>query len=305
MFELLLQSGVRERKGTWLRLANSPTELSDFGAARRGQQIVTFGGYPRNNRLMVYDIPTDTWETRTISGTVPSVSNLHKMSYSHLTDKFYISGGYDGSKILDTMLELDLDTNTFTQKKKLPTTLRAHGQCVLPNGKLVIACGVVTGPGTGVVYQYDPLLDDYTILGSVGSDSGVMVLPLDDTNVLIDGGLTTGKTTQTIRVNFSNPGATTVHNLPQSTPIRGRHSAGLFGGDLIVFGGTPNPSTQPLQVLKAGALTWEPVKLNNPTVKPTGRYTQETVQLNDKQFIVLGGWTSNALNETWLFTYDY
>jgi N-acetylneuraminic acid mutarotase len=172
VFVLLLVVAANSFAGGWVQVSELPTLRIAEAAAAVNDKLYLIGGFnwdenlggsaPPIARVDVYDTRTNTWHK---VADIPTPRIVPQATV--FSSEIYVFGGYDRTAIRGephkkTVEMYDTRTNTWTQKRDMPTLRRDFGAGVV-GGKIYIIGGSVFDKQSGkqvstdLVEAYDPL----------------------------------------------------------------------------------------------------------------------------------------------------
>lgn len=141
----------------WTQLADKATPVKDVSAVRIGEKIYVPGGVTasgKNTRnLEVYDPRKDIWELK--SELPVAVSGYALAAYE---GEMYLFGGWDGNKVLDSVLRYDPTSDTWHEGARMPVA-RAYAGIAQVNGAILIIGGWDGKLTMASCYRYNPSRD--------------------------------------------------------------------------------------------------------------------------------------------------
>jgi immune inhibitor A len=150
------------KASSWSVGTSRPISAALVAAAAVGSDIYVPGGLVQDptwwatytDIVHVYHTITDTWDT---VASLP-VASCGQM-VAALSGKVYVIGGSSATGWLSTTLEYNPTTDTWTQRKPIPSGGRAYGAAAVLNGKIYVVGG---RPNPNLVEVYDPSTDSWT-----------------------------------------------------------------------------------------------------------------------------------------------
>jgi DNA-binding CsgD family transcriptional regulator len=146
------------RQNTWTMLPPKPTAVAEIQAVNIGSRIFVPGGRLSDGRITniheVYDPQTNDWERK---ADLPFP--LCAYAAAEYEGKFYLFGGWDGQKYLNTVLEYDPNEDLWREKTSMPTA-RGYAKAVLLEERIHVLGGKDDQQVYAVHESYMPSLDD-------------------------------------------------------------------------------------------------------------------------------------------------
>ena len=150
----------------WQELDQMPFQRSRFASILYNNEVYLIGGESEagiTNRVDIFNPTTQTW--RSGKNKLTSVKNV---SGAIINDRIYIPGGEtQGGDYIDKLEVYDLISNTWEEKARLPIQISSYSIAIY-DGNLYIFGG---RNHTGIldsVFLYDPMIDQWLILPSMG-----------------------------------------------------------------------------------------------------------------------------------------
>lgn len=151
--EVLAYDAVLDR---WSRRASKPTAVSNVGAAVVDGLVYVPGGLDEKNTvrdiLEVYDPRHDMWLAAT-----PLPVPLCAYAIAATEDGFYLFGGWDGRRYLDTVYRYQVSTATWSREASLKVP-RGFAAAAKLGGRIYITGGLDDTTEYNVCESYDPAL---------------------------------------------------------------------------------------------------------------------------------------------------
>jgi N-acetylneuraminic acid mutarotase len=154
---------------TWTNRASMPVPYSNIDAANLGDEIYVPAGYDGSQITgthYVYDIGTNSWSTATPapwSTTAGAPVLWYALAEDTVNDVYYLTGGWNGSALVDTVLRYDAGSDSWTELAPMQTARAGH-EAAFMHGKLYVA-----GGETETVEAYDPNTDSWSYVSDMSS----------------------------------------------------------------------------------------------------------------------------------------
>ncbi len=292
---------ARSGTGTW-------ATTGSLHAARQSAAAVTLldgrvlvaGGKGTSSTILktaeIYDPVAGTWAT---TGSMATARNglVATLLYN---GKVLVAGGTDIGKPVDPLKTAELfdpSTGTWTPTGSMTTGRAFATATLLPNGKVLVAGGVISSDGTLAksAELYDPATGTWSAAGSMAAarDHQMAVLLFDGRPLVMGGQGSQGKPLASAEL--YTPGTNSWSSA--GTFSGGRTAAAvdvLYSGKVLMaggFGGNGNTilSSVNLYTPNGGAGTWA----TGPAMPETRGHAMD-VRLNTGKVLVAGGWADDG-----------
>jgi len=299
VFERLTEEDLENDIGTTVAektiTGDAITNRYRHTAVRYNNKMIIFGGSDgsaRKNDCYEVDLNSYISTKKTLAGDTISGRVLH--SAVIYNGKMIIFGGYDGNYKNDCY-EVDLKTYDVTQKTLTGDTISARyaHTAVVYDGKMIVFGGYAEG-GLNDCYEVD--LNSYivtkkTLAGSAISARYYHTAVGFDGKMFIFGGYNyyAGFLGDCYSVDLSTYQVTKKTITGDSISARHMHTAGVYNGKMIVFGGAPLTNT----CYSVNLSTSVSEKLNL-DVSPSARYSHTAIMYFNKM-IIFGGYNGTTL----------
>ncbi|MCY7706299.1 DUF1668 domain-containing protein [Bacillus safensis] len=222
----------------WSEKAGMKTGRMGAASVIVDDRIYVMGGRTEQgltNSVEVYNIKTDTWEN---SEDLPFELKISAYNlYAGVIDNKIYVVGYNSSlkpERYNNTFSYDTKTKEWTKKKKFTNEATAGNAVVVKNKLYVLAGSELLGPKT---FEYDPLLDQWTVLGSGA------IAPYHNALNFEDYIIRTGGTSRVTLFDIEAMKSKTIPNT--SAPYRMGHVSALVDDTLYVIGGVEQNSSAP------------------------------------------------------------
>lgn len=237
---------AQAQNSPWTQKADMPTGRKSHAASVVGEKIYVIAGRNDNssdlaeNLVTEYDPAIDIWTSKT---SIPT--SRAAFSSSVANGKIYaIGGGRDKVKGrmlgINSVEEYDPATDTWKEKKNMPTPRLGLGTCVV-NGK-IYAIGGMTPDSVfwsglrDIVEVYDPRTDTWSSKASMPTARLWFSASMVDGKIYVMGGCTTNKKPLNIVEVYDPLTNTWTIKTPMPT-ARTAHAAAVIDGIIYVIGG--------------------------------------------------------------------
>lgn len=256
--------------GTWTQRAHLPTPRFAASAAMlKDGRVLVIGGKSSKGKMdnlttcAMYDPAKDTWE---VSPATMSTGRSYPVAVPLPNGTVLVCGGHSGKSALAsaeifTPASLSSDgQDSWKPAADMPGPLSGSGGCVLPDGRVVVAGGTDGKARVRTAYQYDPILNAWSlfpregVLSSVGrSTPGLAVTDASSGRLMLVGGFDQNKVVLSKCESISASGATeegedapaweSSVSMPQAR--RGHCTVGLGAGKVLVLAGFEDVDSRP------------------------------------------------------------
>ncbi len=141
----------------WERRADKPTAVANAGAVALDGHIYVPGGNDADNRVLalmeVYDPASDTWSQ---AAALPAPLCAYAIAATR--DGFYLFGGWDGQRYLDTTYYYDLTSDSWQPRAPLPGA-RGFAAAATVGERIYLLGGRDADGDLDLCQSYDPALD--------------------------------------------------------------------------------------------------------------------------------------------------
>lgn len=141
-------------KNTWSGAANKPTPVSEVEAALIGEKIYVPGGRLASgqptNKVEIYDPRRNEWED---GAPLPAPRSAYALAT--FEGRLYLFGGWDGTKVVDTVYEFDPESREWRKRTPLPSA-RMYAGAVEAAGKILVVGGADGKRSLADVWAYYP-----------------------------------------------------------------------------------------------------------------------------------------------------
>ena len=254
-------------------------------------KIYNIGGWPGpNGNNRIYDISTNSWTT---GAPLPITLTEHVVGY--FNGKIYVTGGYSGSGLVNTLYIYDITSNTWNTGANMLQAVSLPGFGII-NGKLYVASGIINNFEVNTLQIYDIASDSWTLGAPVpvavaGPGSAVL-----QGQLYLFGGESpvpnTTATTQRYDPVTNNWAICGNMNVPRIW-----FYGAAVGNTTIVAPGGDNPLGNPLVENELGACVWN-------TMAPLPYPARGPFAVSDGTFVYIGGGDDGGSARTDTLRYD-
>ena len=236
--------------GTWVTLADMPSEVEGYAAAAVDGKIYYVGGFSAGSDrrwLRIYDIVTDSWST---GATLPRPRRAEFGAASNGTHIFVVGGRRRpfGGVVFNILDVYDPSTDSWTRLSSMPVALATEYVVTYYKGKIYVTGGRTgTTPGLNPVRYfliYDVASDTWSFgpdLPFNVSDAATIAFPLLE-KIYVFGGIdASGNVLNTVLIYDVNSGVWS-YGTPMPEP-KADAAVGICLGKILVIGGWNGTST--------------------------------------------------------------
>jgi len=141
----------------WERRADKPTAVANAGAVALGGRIYVPGGNDADNRVLalleVYDPASDRW-----SAAAALPAPLCAYAIAATEEGFYLFGGWDGERYLDSTYYYEAASDTWQTRTALPSP-RGFAAAARVGERIYLVGGQTADGDLDLCQSYDPALD--------------------------------------------------------------------------------------------------------------------------------------------------
>ena len=262
--------------GVWEELSDSmPSPRGNLASQIYKGKIYMIGGINGNNvatnRVDIYDIKTDSWET---GASMPT--SRFAMTSEIYKNKIYVIGGATDYNTETPKVEIyDIDKDTWTTgSDMLPGYDYDYVSSVMYNGKIYCI-------STDVIQAYDIQSDSWEVVAVVPTPRSTMEAELYNGKIYTIGGYAQGNRVDTVEVyDIKNDTWETKTPMPTAKNI---FASELYNGKIYTIGGFNGSSLDKVEVYDIKSDTW-----SERTIMLEGRAEIETVRLGNKIYVIGG-----------------
>lgn len=266
-------------------------------AVRYNNKMIIFGGYDGADKNDCYEIDLTTYVStqKQLDGDSISPRRLH--SAVIYNGKMIVFGGYNGGGTLGDCYELDLKTYDVVKKSLTgdEITPRYGHSAVVYNGKMIIFAGSNDTERFNDYYEVD--LTSYIVTKKSLINGDIILTRNYHTAVVFDGKMIIfggynyylGWMNDGYSIDLSTYEVTQLTATGDSISARHFHTAGVYNGKMIIFGGAPLTNT--CYAVELPTCNSTQMNLVNP---PSARYSHTQVMYFNKM-IIFGGYDGTTL----------
>ena len=288
-------------------VANTWATAAAMAQAREGHTtirlpngtILVAGGINGNTYLSsseIYDPVTDTWIG---AGPLAVARRGHIFALLN-TGKVLASGGQIANNGTTTTLTSELfdpSTKTWSMGAPSPHTRQYGASVLMPDGRLLVAGGYVSGTTTSGADFYNAALDTWAPAGDiVGTRQYLTASLLQDGRALFAGGYNTS--TALSNVDIYDPSVALWKNAASLSSARSAHASVLLpNGNLLVAGGVNGSVLQTAERYNSMTNTWSSAG----TLTVPREFAAAALLANGSVLLAGGSDGTNALNSAELY----
>ncbi|MFD2671955.1 Kelch repeat-containing protein [Marinicrinis sediminis] len=211
-------------------------------------------------------------------------------AYASVGDKVYVIGGYDGTNVLNSVYEFDVNLKTWTQKADAPTS-RWQADTAVYNGEIYVFGGtsnVSPQVPLNTVEKYNPVTNTWTTLTPMTVARYLASAVMLNNKIYVIGG-GNGQTYQDV-VEIYDPQNDTWSTASNMLTPRENMDSVVLSGKIYVMGGKALSSyVNTMEMYDPATNTW-----TTKSSLSTSRSNMSAVIYN-QQILVLGGYNGSNL----------